>query len=344
MKKKFQRGRSAPGFPATGLRKAVLMSALMVSGLVIMTCWGYAGESSVESRAVAADDTCNCKKNPQQSGDIGCDSIKVITFQGGPDCVKATTIYDSLCAKNSSGASKFLALGFWDGTERRILLRFDLDGIVDSECINPPLALVAQFDSVRVTLYTASDCKDVDTCNDKTRQFFIGRLQRDWTAGTNGKDLSACQTLNCGDPASDGSASWYYPWTKPGGDYIFSADANVPRNVPLSQTSPGSSCIDSVMFVCHRPSPYNRYMKQTIKEWISDPDSNFGWVIMPDSSQRVSHDSSALVFHSPSADDPALRPKLTMYFTAGVDRGDVTPCGTTSYITVPRSPAATGRE
>ena len=314
----------------------------MASGLVIMTCWGYAGESSVESRAVAADDTCNCKKNPQQSGDIGCDSIKVITFQGGPGCVFATTIYED-CELNSSGISDYLALGFWNGKERRLLLRFNLNYIVDSECINPPLALVAQFDSVRVTLYTAS-CEYVDSCEDKTRQFFIGRLQRDWTAGTNGKDLSACQTLDCGDPASDGSASWYYPWTKPGGDYIFSTDANVPRNVPLSQTSPGSSCIDSVMFVCHRPSPYNRYMKQTIKEWISAPYTNFGWVIMPDSSQRASHPNSALVFHSPSASVSALRPKLTMYFTAGVDRGDVTPCGTTSYIKLPGCPAATGRE
>jgi hypothetical protein len=343
MKKKFQWGRRAPGFPATRLRKAVLMSALMVSGLVIMTCWGYAGESSVESRAVAADDTCSCKKIPPQPGDIGCDSIKVITFQGGPGCVDATTIYED-CELNSSGTSDYLALGFWNGRERRILLRFNLDYIVDSTCINPPLALVAQFDSVRFTLYTTDSCVDVDTCRDKTRQFFVGRLQQEWNVGANGKYLSACQTLDCGDQASTGSVNWCDPWKQCGGDYIFSTDANVPRNVPLSQTSPGDACIDSVMFVCHRPSPYNRYIKQTIKEWISDPDSNFGWVIMPDSSQRASHPNSALLFHSPSAKNSALRPKLTMYFTAGVDRDDDPVCGTVSYIKLPGCPAATGRE
>ena len=343
MKKKFQWGRRAPGFPATRLRKAVLMSAFMASGLVIMTCWGYAGESSVESRAVAADDTCNCKKNPQQSGDIGCDSIKVITFQGGPGCVFATTIYED-CELNSSGISDYLALGFWNGKERRLLLRFNLNYIVDSECINPPLALVAQFDSVRVTLYTAS-CEYVDSCEDKTRQFFVGRLLQGWRTGNNGADTPACSVLNCGTPASQGSVRWCYPWTNQcGGYYIFSPNDVVPRNIPLSQTSPGSACIDSVMFVCHRPSPYNRYLKQTIGEWISDPDTNFGWVIMPDSTQRAIHPNSALVFHSSGASILALRPKLTMYFTPGVDRGDAPPCGTVRYIKLPSSPAATGRE
>jgi hypothetical protein len=276
-----------------------------------------------------AEDTCPCYlKQP----DINpCTEIKRITFQGGTDCVSATTIYEDY-PDNCSGSSPYLSLGYLNGYERRIFIKFDITGIDPTECRNPDLGFMAPFDSAQLTLFVVNDKQEcVGACGTNLdpdgRQFFLAAAQDPWVICRDGKDDS-CVILNqglllpgCCPTWNTDSKNYYWPFN------------NQPRNLPFEQP-----CIDSIVFVCHRPMPYNSPMKRTLREWIIGAWPNNGWVILPDSTQRQQFPNSALLFYSPSYGNPALRPRLRLWFTRGVDRDDRPKCGFIDYIIVPPLP------
>jgi hypothetical protein len=295
---------------------AATVVAAMAAGFVLIPAQCVSKASAAPE---AVTDTCGCFKKPVAAT---CnDSIKIIEWQGG--CVKAATIYEDYC-DNTSGASEYMAVGTVGGKERRIMLKFDLTGVVDSFCINPNLGRIAQFDSVRVTLYVSPDCgQDHET----GFIFRLGTINTDWdTDMTVGGDLDACKTLYTGvETKGDDMATWR--------NFAKQFTPGTPRNWPLS------AGYRSVDFICHRPQPDNPPMKTTISGWITNPNNNNGWMIALDSSQIQPGKDYALVFYSSSyKGNLNLRPKLTMYFTKGEDRKDTpdTTCSRTYFV--PASP------
>jgi hypothetical protein len=263
----------------------------------------------------------------------------MITFQGCCDgtvfpdtCLQATSIYED-CPDNSSGQGKYLAVGRYQGQERRIFIRFNFSGIWQDECRNPNLGFMAPFDSVWIVFYVVPDVPGVVCDSIKERRFFLAAATESWDVGANGEDLDSLQTLLCGESEKGGPT-----WASSSESYKWPYD-NQPRNLPFPQDK---SCIDSIVFVCHRPMPYNSPMKRTIRDWIMhsapNPD-NFGWVMMADSTQK-DIDNSALVLYSPTYPKKALRPKLILWFPKGVDRRDnVGTCGTIQYLPVKKTEA-----
>jgi hypothetical protein len=302
--------------------------SVRIAAITVIAAMG-AGIAWIPARSVdrssvapqATTDTCNCyKATPAPPCN---DSIKVIEWQGGT-CVKTVTIYED-SVNNSSGASEFLALGTVNGYERRILLEVDLSGVRDSICRNPNLGKVAQFDSVRVTLYVV----DTASCGQYRETGFIFRLgtitDANWEVDGNGSSLDACATLYSGVVATEDNAA---TWKRDNNAFV----AGTPRNWPLS---PG---YDSVEFVCHRPMPDNPPMKDTIREWISGSSANYGWMIALDPALVETKQDYALVFYSSTYSEVDLRPKLTMYFTKGENRPDDPKgdCVKTYFIPAPR--------
>jgi hypothetical protein len=294
-------------------------------------------ETNGKEKLIVQEDTCPCFNGG--TPDIGCDSIKVMTFQGNfPDCVKATTIYADY-PSYSSGRSEYLALGFWKGLERRIFIRFELEGIDRGECRNPNLGFMAPFDSAQIVFYVVRGEPNVNYTGLKNRQFFVATALTGWGVGTNGEPLNPMDVLLHGDPATGSGPTW----NSASKNYQWPFDSQ-PRNIDFAQLFPGQTPIDSIVFVCHRPMPYNSPIKRTLRNWITQEPGwvNEGWVIMPDSTQQKVDTlaNSALLLYSPTYQgDPSLRPKLTLWFTKGVDRGDRPQCAKISYI-ITRSEAA----
>jgi hypothetical protein len=292
---------------------------------------GLIAATSFSSTLLAQEVICPCCEGGSGDPDTTCNLVKVITFQGQPDCVTATTIYEDF-PENSSGSSDYLALGYWNGFERRIFIKFDIDTIVPEECRNPNLGFMAPFDSAQLTLFVVNEQKCFGACKTdltpNARQFFLAAAQKLWEPCPYG-ERDACPILNQGFPLLGCGPTW----DPDSSNYWWPFDSQ-PRNLPFEEP-----CIDSVVFVCHRPMPYNSPMKRTLREWIIDGEGqweNNGWVILPNSAQRDSFPDSALLFYSPSYKDQALRPRLRLWFTRGVNRKDNVPCATSiDYIVVP---------
>jgi hypothetical protein len=320
---------------------ATTLAAGLTAAILFPTTVPDIPKTNDEDNLIVQEDTCPCFKD--EPSNLSCDSMKVITFQGcyypkNPDssCIKATTIYEEY-PDSSSGVGHYLALGYYGGVERRIFLWFDLTGIVDDECRNPDLGFMAPFDSAQIVLYVVPNIQGVDYQGQKDRQFFIAAAAKDWIVGNNGEQLDSIQTLKTGSPAKNGptwrtdSMNYWWPFN------------NQPRNLDFDAMYPGATPIDSIVFVCHRPMPYNSPIKRTLRNWIMVPDSvpNFGWVVMADSTQQVTRSKSALVIYSPTHPNKALHPKLTLWFTKGVDREDAPRCGAVKYVPVPRKESET---
>jgi hypothetical protein len=300
---------------------AATVVAAMAAGFILIPAQCVSKASAAPE---AVTDTCGCFKVPAAAT---CnDSIKIIEWQSKDsvkDCVKAATIYEDYC-DNTSGASEYMAVGTVGGKERRIMLQFNFGEIIDSFCINPNLGRIAQFDSVRVTLYVDQECGQY---LETGFIFRLGTINTNWSMDTTvGSDLDACATLKTGvETKGDTVATWCHSAKQftPG----------TPRNWPLS------AGYESVDFICHRPQPDNPPMKTTISGWITDSKSNHGWMITLDSSQIQPEKDYALVFYSSQyMRDPNLRPKLTMYFTKGENREDtpIDSCSRTYFVPAPR--------
>jgi hypothetical protein len=280
---------------------------------------------------VVAEDTCPCFLD--QPDKIPCNEVKVITFQGQPNCVTATTIYEEF-PNNSSGSSDYLALGYLNSFERRIFIRFELEGIVPEECRNPNLGFMAPFDSAQLTLFVVNQEPCEKTCGmDSTpdgRQFFLAAAQRAWNL-CDRLNRDSCLIFNEGIPSAGCGSTWRTDAT----NYWWPFSSQ-PRNLAFE-----APCIDSIVFVCHRPMPFNSPMKRTLREWIIKDSTgtkweNNGWVILPDSTQDKQFPNSALLFYSPTYWNQSLRPRLRLWFTRGVNREDKMPCVTSiDYIVVP---------
>jgi hypothetical protein len=292
---------------------AVAAIAAMMAGIVWVSAKSV---SRPDVAPQAASDTCNCyKATPAPPCN---DSIKVIEWRD-TSCVNAVTIYQDF-PNNNSGAGEFLALGTVDEEERRILLRVNLIGIVDSICRNPNLGRVAQFDSVHLTLYPVHD---IGQYPDTGFIFRLGTITAPWSMGTGGGSLNPATTLASGASASPGSATW----ANSASQFV----AGTPRNWPLSVG------YDSVEFICHRPMPENPPMKDTIRSWISAPSTNYGWMVALDPALVISKQDYALVFYSSTCSRPELRPKLTLYFTRGENRDDKpADCARIYFIPAPK--------
>jgi hypothetical protein len=298
------------------LMKMAIVAIAITAGIMI-SAKSKSVSKQVEPQAVT--DTCGCYTTPPATTCV--DSIKIIEWQGCS--VDAVTIYEDN-VDNNSEKSQYLALGTYDGSQRRIMLRIPaFDGIVDSFCINPKLGRIAQFDSVRLTLYVAKA-----ECVDYTDTGYIFRLgiitDTTWAVDcTTSSDLTACETLYTGAPTtpSDTAATWR--------NYGKAFTPGTPRNWPLPIG------YDHVEFICHRPQPDNPDMKTTISNWIHGTLPNGGWMIYLDSTQ-IRKENYALIFYSSKYSVESLRPKLTMYFTKGENRDDDPgPYSTTTFVYAP---------
>jgi hypothetical protein len=187
--------------------------------------------------------------------------------------VKDNTIFSE--ADSSNGAGIYLFSGKTSvGSERRALLKFDFSELQSGDSIT----------SVELQLYLSRTISDDQTIT-------LNRLTTDWGEGSS----NATGEEGGGATAQTGDATWNYAffntfsWNAAGGDYsaIPSAEAAAGRTGFYTWSGPG--------------------LIKDIKDWIANPDSNYGWIIINQGGNK-----SAKRFNSREND--ADRPLLNIQY------------------------------
>ncbi|HVZ93089.1 MAG TPA: hypothetical protein VG797_01120 [Phycisphaerales bacterium] len=180
----------------------------------------------------------------------------------------------------ANGAGVYLFSGHTAAEfNRRALVAFDCSSIPSG----------AQIVSARVELH-------VSQTTNLSSAFSLHRLQISWGEGPS----DAGEPGGFGAPAEPGDATWdfrHYPsvlWSTPGGDYepLASASVDLP---PM----PGPAVWG--------PTPE---LAADVQQWVNDPVSNFGWIIIGDETTP----RSAKRFDSRENENPDNRPRLIVEY------------------------------
>jgi hypothetical protein len=158
----------------------------------------------------------------------------------------------------SNGAGDHLFTGSTNAPSiRRAVIKFDIDGAIPAG---------ATIDSVQLTLNASRNN------NATSEDTSLHRLTSDW--GESGSNASGNE--GGGATAENGDATWehtFFPgsfWSTSGGDFIASASASIPVDVTGGHVW-GSTAS----------------MVADVQQWLDQPASNFGWIIIGNESQSA---------------------------------------------------------
>jgi hypothetical protein len=204
---------------------------------------------------------------------------------------KDNTLYEATGTQLSNGQGIFMFAGLTsgDGT-RRALVAFNLAAIPTNATIT----------GASLSLFLSRPRSD-----NSTETITLQKTLKDWGEGAS----NAGSPGGGGVPAQAGDATWLYNsfntsfWAAPGGDFssTISASTAVSTN-NRAYTWSGSGMVADV------------------QSWISNPSSNFGWLIRGDEADQ----QSAQRFHT--SENTSNRPQLTVTYTVP----DATPTPTPS--------------
>jgi len=175
-----------------------------------------------------------------------------------------------------SGRTSFLA-GF---TLRRAVLAFDVADAI------PPGSKIESV-TLDLSLVMAASPSETHT---------LHRLLADWGEGTSSHPGGA------GAPATPGDATWmhtFYPdqfWNEPGGDFVAAPSAGQTVTATPGLFTWGST-----------PE-----MVADVQNWLDDPASNFGWIVIGNEQDP----GTARKFASREHSEADLRPRLQVTFTS----------------------------
>lgn len=196
--------------------------------------------------------------------------------------VKDNTLYEDSGGNFSNGSGQHIFAGTTqrDNLIRRALVAFDLDGAL------PDGAIV---DSVQVELHMNRSLG--------TRHFaHLHRVTRDWGEGSS----DSVGQEGGGANAVDGDATWIHAirpgttWTNPGGDFRSANSAEI-------------SILDQGPAIWYNTSD----LLTDVNDWLADPASNFGWLVMGDELTS----GTAQRFASRENPDSNDHPTLRIYYT-----------------------------
>ncbi len=139
---------------------------------------------------------------------------------------------------------------------------------------------------------------------DAPETFWLHRLTSDWGEG----DSDAPGGEGVGADAAAGDATWIHTfydsetWDEPGGDFVAdsSADAVVEATGTYSWGSTAAMVAD-------------------VQQWVDDPESNFGWIVLGDETAPAPTDKRFVSRNNP---DEATRPVLTVYYSVATSVED----------------------
>ncbi len=184
---------------------------------------------------------------------LGCAGL------GAQELVELQPVQDnSLYSENSSASNGMgdLFVGINSRGERRALMRFDLASLAGAMVLEAELVVT------------------VARTNETDGQFGLHALSQDWgEAGSVGSGQ--------GGPAQIGDATWqqrFFPavdWTNPGGDF----EAAV-----LTMTTIGAAPSEALF-------PSTVAFVAQVQDWIDQPTTNFGLIVIPDNAGTKRLDS-----------------------------------------------------
>jgi len=188
------------------------------------------------------------------------------------------TIYNENPDSLSNGSGEYIFAGTTDkNAKRRALLKFDFDSL-------PTDAII---DSVELTLTVSKSISG-------SKEVKLFALTSDWGEG----ESDAPGEEGRGATAQADDATWTYAffesssWNTAGGDFN-----PVPSDSALAGMSGTSVFTGEVL-------------KQDVIHWFTNPDENFGWIVISDEMFIP----SAKRFYSREHADESKRPKLKVYF------------------------------
>lgn len=201
---------------------------------------------------------------------------------------KDNTLYEDALGARSNGAGQYIFAGRTGPLVvelRRALIQFDIAG-------NIPAGVV--IDSVRLRLYmsAAAPANPGQTVG-------LRRVLADWGEGASDAALEE----GMGAPAQAGDATWLHTffntstWASPGGDF--------------SGTVSASRSVTALGFYDWGPTTQ---MRLDVQDWLDNPGSNFGWVLIGDESQP----GRAQRFNAKEDTIPARRPLLIVHYSEPV--------------------------
>jgi hypothetical protein len=189
------------------------------------------------------------------------------------------TLYEYATGDTSNGAGPVFFAGMnSQGRARRALLRFDVASGLPSGAVVTGVELLLTI---------------TDAPHDSSVSMTLHRVSSDWGEGTSSSNSGR------GAPATTSDATWtyaFYPtvmWAQAGGDFgpvLASADVSSSGSASWS----GEDLVTDV------------------KAWVSNPETNFGWLLKGDESTP----GTARGFASREASDASQRPKLIIQYTS----------------------------
>lgn len=194
-----------------------------------------------------------------------------------------TSIFQDTSSNSSGGFSNLFLGKTKTGSPRRILIRFDLAGVL------PPGATIT---SATLQFYTEFG-RPEDVVNAT-----LHAITTPWNEGDN--QLKDGDNLGQGSPAESGDATWNHSsfsgssWTTPGGDFNPTATASGIAGFPDSYfqlSSPG--------------------MVIDLQAWLANPATNYGWLIKGENAS-----GNAKRYYSSEATDPR-KPTLFIEYVVG---------------------------
>ncbi len=209
---------------------------------------------------------------------------------------KDNSLFEDSAGALSSGAGEFLYAGQTiSAGSRRALIAFDASEIPTGSTITEATLRLTVSKAARNTTDTAP--------------FALHRLTSDWGEGTS----DAGNPGGRGAPATTGDATWLHTlfssdtWSTPGGDFVStaSATADVGGDGTMAAWSSAGMAAD-------------------VQAWVSDPSSNFGWIIIGDETINPtgrrfnSRDNFGSLLVRPSLEvvyEPAAADSLTLTLT-----------------------------
>lgn len=193
---------------------------------------------------------------------------------------KDNTLFQNSAGSLSNGAGEYLFAGTTNnGPIRRAVIAFDLAGALPED---------ADVQSVSLDLNmsrTISGDHDVS----------VHRLTADWGEGAS----HAGGEEGGGAASEEGDATWIHrmfdteEWASPGGDFEATASAT------FTVGGVGGYAVSS------------EEMANDVRSWLSDPASNFGWILIGDEDA----DGTAKRFDSREHATASNRPQLTITYT-----------------------------
>ncbi len=172
---------------------------------------------------------------------------------------KDNTLYEEGDLSNGAGDNLFTG-STNNSFIRRAVIKFNIDGAIPAG---------ATINSTRLTL-------NVSKSNNFTAEdTSLHRLNSDW--GESGSN-ALVRGGGGGAPAENGDATWqhtFFPdsfWSTPGGDFVASASASIPVTDDVTGGHVWGSTAGMVA---------------DVQQWLDQPASNFGWIIIGNESQSA---------------------------------------------------------